>query len=301
MADDDYTDYVEHPQIPVRRYYWGEDDKGGYHEKIYAAKCYVKDTIFHGAILDDCYLNNCTLNNCIITSGKWGGTDDCTFNNCLIRGTKQHSATLNHAEFVNCRIERGMDIERSMKDRKPKDLAAAQFITYEVMSNVLLTEKAIDYLRRYAWRTKRRLRTKKLCALLGNRKTMKLLGLIDAMEYSMAEEKDRREGREGPDAVKELGQDDRKDSAAYQHNIILENADWTDATVSVIKVPVDTSYDDIPVVWSAKKAGKRLFHINKSYFIEQQLELPLSRMRMYGPEGPWLKIEAEIYGRDMSG
>src|ERR1700709_528523 len=102
---DDYTDYVEHPSMPGRYYYWNENGKGGYYENIYAAKCSFSNTTFHGAILDDCRLDFCTTNNCIITSGKWGRTYDCTFNNCLIRGTKQNSAIVDYGAFVNCKID----------------------------------------------------------------------------------------------------------------------------------------------------------------------------------------------------
>jgi hypothetical protein len=144
----------------VRRYF-DDSCKDKFLEDMYAIRCTVKRSTINRSILDDCELRQCTLNNCIITSNDWGSTIDCVFNNCQIRGIR-YPIMLDEGVFVNCRIEYGEDEERSMKDRKPKDLDATRFVTFEFMNNVLLTEKMIDYLRRYAWRTKRRLRTKKL-------------------------------------------------------------------------------------------------------------------------------------------
>jgi hypothetical protein len=284
MTDDNYTDFLEHPPQPVRHAIMTGSDKGGYFEKIYVSKCKAKHTIFYGSILDDCDLRNCTLTSCILTSGHWGTTENCKFRNCLIRGTEKNPVVVNWGEFVNCKIQGGKDEERSMKDRYPKDPAAAQMETYEGMSNVLLTEQAVDYLRQWAWRTKRKLRVQKL-------HTMKKQALIDMPRFSM----DRRE-----DSVTHMGPGPsyRTDSAAYQHDIILECNDFKNATLFTAEVPVDYSNDDILEVWSTKKAGKRLFHVNDSYFVKQQLEMPLRRMEMYGPQNPWQR--AETYGGESS-
>jgi len=107
------------------------------------------------------------------------------------------------------------------------------------------------------------------------------------------------DGREDSVTLKKSGPSHRKDSAAYQNDIVLECDDFKDATLPAARVPVDYSNDDILEFWSAKKAGKRSFHVNDSYFVEQQLELPLRRMEMYGPQNP-LQL-AEIYVGESSG
>jgi hypothetical protein len=285
MTDDNCTDFLEHPPKPHRHAFVTGSDKDGYFEKIYASKCEAKNTIFYCSILDDCRLKDCTMTNCIITSGHWGTTEDCKFKTCLIRGTAEYPAVVDWGKFVNCKIEGGKDEERSMKDRYPKNPAAAQMETYEGMSNVLFTEQAVDHLRRWAWRTKRKLRAQTL-------HTMKKGAWIDMLNCSL-------DGREVSAALKRPRQDDSKDSAAYQHNIILECDDFKDATLPAAEVPVDYSNDDILEVWSIKKAGKRPFHVNNSYFVEQQLELPLRRMKMYGPQNA-LQL-AETYGGGSSG
>lgn len=294
--NDAFLDFVEHPPSPLRYLYYGGNGENCAFDRIYAVKCFAKKTYFCNCILDDCELVRCTLVNCILTSYTYGWTQYCEFKNCRIRGIGGKLFDLDGADISNCKIERGFNNQnRSLKDREPKDGFATQTGTFEVFSHCLLKEVVVDCLRHWAWRTKRRLRVP---AIYGP-------PLSPEMQKA-------RDG--GADSGYSMGTLSDSDSpmvytpspSGSENNWgqlppIRGGSHFKDATLPIKTVPVDYSNKDIITVWSAKKAGKRPFHVNDSYFVEQQLQMPLARTIMWdgtkAPKIPW-KF-AETYGGEM--
>jgi hypothetical protein len=108
-------------------------------------------------------------------------------------------------------------------------------------------------------------------------------------------------------AEHQLEQSDSEDSLVDEGYMEIENPDWIDATLPVSEVPLDTGDHDILTSWSAKKAGKRPFHVSDCYVVDDQLLVPWLRMRVDVPERFRLDIpeqlrlsEAEIYGTKTS-
>jgi hypothetical protein len=165
-----------------------------------------------------------------------------------------------------------------------------QLNTFEAMHNIVLTEPVVDCLKRWMWRCKTKMRGKKIIK-------MQRLGLLslDKKDYTVANEHHAKGHENSKFGTRKLKYNTHKDSEDYNpHEILIECDDFKDATAPVNETPLDMGDDDILPVWSAKKAGKRPFHVNESYHVEQQLENPLRRMEMYGPRNPvkW----AETYG-----
>ncbi|KAE9973040.1 hypothetical protein BLS_003777 [Venturia inaequalis] len=291
--DDTFTDFLEHPPPPYRMAVYGESGKNGCFERLYVTKCCVSKTYFYGSIFDNCRLSKCTLVNCILTSGPKSWAYECEFQNCQIRGTADALYDLDECTFSNCKIEYGWNNEcRSLKDREPKDLIATQNATYEVFGNVLLKEIVVDYLRHWAWRTKRRLRVP---AIYG-----------PPLPPEMQKARDSGCSMDGSsDSDSAMGaytiSPSKSDSSWCQILPTRDGSQFKDATLPPKIVPVDHTDKDILKVWSAKKAGKRPFHVNDSYYVEQQLQLPLARSIMWdgtrARRRPW-KF-AETYGGDM--
>lgn len=169
-----------------------------------------------------------------------------------------------------------------MKDREPKNAVAVRLDTYEAMNNVLLEKVVVDCLRHWAWRTKRKLRRRASHNVESKQQIRE-----DSMDRSLG-------GRRNFTFQKQPKLPVRHDGAWHQLFPIRECKDFKDATLPVKQDPVDDSDRYILRAWSAKKAGKRPFHLNEIYHEDQQLSLPLLRTRMYGPRNPWKM--AEIYG-----
>ncbi|TLD39261.1 hypothetical protein E2P81_ATG00248 [Venturia nashicola] len=288
--DDAYTDFLEHPAPPYRRVYYGEAGENGYWDRIYAVKCAVSKTYFSNSIFDNCRLASCTLVNCILISGPKSWASKCDFQNCQIRGTADKLYDLDGCTFSNCKIEYGYNNGcRSLKDREPKNVVAAQSATYEVFGKLLLKEVVVDCLRHWAWRTKRRLR---IPAIYGPELPPEMQkardsgcsmdGLIDSSS-----------------AMKTYSSSpSTSDSSWCQIQPIRDGCQFKDATIPPKTVPVDHTDKDVLKVWSAKKAGKRPFHVNDSYYVEQQLQLPLARTIMWeGTKARKIPCKfAETYG-----
>lgn len=285
IIDDNYVDFLVKPPLPARHLFYGiEIHQGGFCSNTYAIKSYLERVYFYNSVIDDCRLQDCILTSCIVTAGRFGWSQNCTFNNCRIRATEErHPVDLEGAEIVNCKIENAWDIDRSMKDREPKDAVATQFATYELMNNILLKEVVVDYLRHWAWRTKRKLRRQASHGVASKQQTRE-----DSMNRSL-------DGWHNFTFRRRLMMRDRHGGVGSP---IRECKDFKNAALPIKKEPVDDSDQHILRTWSAKKAGKRPFHINETYNEDQQLSLPLRRTQMYGPRNPW-KL-AEIYGGESS-
>lgn len=284
--EDTYTDLLESQPKPIRRVFYRCDERqgGGTFDRIYAERCSVFKTFFFDSVLNDCQLGHCTLINCILTSGPNHWTTHCDFQNCQILGTEEWPYDLTSSSISNCKIDHGWGSEtQSLKDQEARNRVAAQAAAYEVFNRVLLTEVAVDYLRRWAWRTKRRLRI-------------------------AAKARDKRAGSMGSvsDSDSTSGSwtalsSPSSDGCWSQISPIREGSQFKDATIPRKVVPVDCSDRDILPVWSAKKAGKRPFHVNELYYVEPQLELSLARTLMWDmtKERKAWKF-AESYGGEMA-
>jgi hypothetical protein len=152
-------------------------------------------------VLEDCTLENCTVENSIVTGSSLAFTDGCLFKDSIISGITSSAIILREAKVENCFTRRAYHKSRSLSGEAPLDPAAAQFATYEDFRNVLLTERAVEWLRRWIWRMKRLRRGE--------------------------------------------------------------------------------PYRGVGHLFRAKAAGKRPFYVSERYPVEEQLELPLRRMRMW--------------------
>lgn len=207
--------------------------------------------------------------------------------------------------FSNCKIEYGYNNDyRSLKDREPDDVIATQTATYEVFNKLLLKEIVVDCLRHWAWRTKRRLR-----ALAIYEPPLAIYGPPLPPEMQKTDDA----GADSGCSMDALSDSDSS-MGAYTPSLSKSDRSWCqilpirdgfqfkDATIPPKTVPVDYTDKDILPVWSAKKAGKRPFHVNDSYYVEQQLELPLARTVMW--DGTQARKRswkfAETYGGEMA-
>lgn len=292
--DDTLVDFLDHPPPPPYcNAFFRENGENGCHERIYAIKCDVSKTYFCDSILEQCRISSCTLVNCILKSGPKGWAYECEFKNCQIRGTADAPFDLEGCSFSNCKIEHGFnDYHRSLKNREPKDVVATQTATYEVFGRLLLKEVVVDCLRHWAWRTKRRLRVP---AIYGPPLPPEMQKARDSgCSIDGLSESDSAMGAYTPSPSK-------SDRSWCQIGPKRDGLQFKDATSPPKTEPADHNDKDILKVWSAKKAGKRPFHVNDSYYVEQQLQLPLARTIMWegtkARKRPW-KF-AETYGEEM--
>ncbi|QDS67633.1 hypothetical protein FKW77_004475 [Venturia effusa] len=290
--DDTLVDFLEDPPNPIRNAFVKQKDYiGNTYSRIYAEKCYINKSVLYDSVLHNCELAQCTLVNCLLTSGDYHWTTHCNFENCQIIGTKESPYCLYRSNIINCKIEHGfMHLNRSLKDTEAKDRVAARTATYEVFNQLLLPDCVVDYLRRWAWRTKRRL------------KVLPVYGppLSPAMQKARDDEADSSQSL-GSSPNSDSTMDDQTSSESEdgwgQLHPIREGSQFKDATIPRKTLAVDNRNKDILTVWSAKKAGKRPFHVNELYHVEQQLEMPLARAVLWDGTRERKRFKfAETYG-----
>jgi hypothetical protein len=276
-------DEVEIPRFPRRRFYWALVESGGFGDDCYAAKCYLRNMTLTRCFLDDCKLHDCVLENCIITSGKWGETADCIFRNCIIRGTEHFNMILWGAKLENCSVEKGWDDVRTVRDREAGHNEKVLWKTFEDYSNVLLKECVVDTLRCWVWRCKRRWRAQK-----------------STRAKQVAEKQDGTGMRKDSKGDKDNVEVEKSDTQNETDNFDDDDNSNPKATNPNDALDEDIDRDDIGEVWSAKKAGKRPFHVNDRYFVDAQLNLPLRRTEMWSWKMPLWKFDRKKALRELA-